>query len=153
MSYGLNEVLCVFAFSVLPFKPGEEICVRFKKAHKNWTRSGDLLRQSSGLVVGDSSDGYLEPDCDVIEDHKWKCVCTINGRSSRVDMEPETSPTKSAPIPSGIRIFEDVADTKVSISSMFVIAFSSAFYFIDCLCRQEGRLFKKQVEDWQKNNI
>ncbi|GMH30666.1 hypothetical protein Nepgr_032509 [Nepenthes gracilis] len=49
-----------------------------------------LLRQSSGLVVNDRSDGHLEPDCDAIEAHKWKCVCTING----------------------IRIFEDVANTK-----------------------------------------
>ncbi|GAB4828180.1 hypothetical protein Ancab_035097 [Ancistrocladus abbreviatus] len=70
-----------------------------------------LLRQSSGLLVDDRVDGYVEPDSDAIEDHKWKCVCTI----------------------SGIRIFEDVADTKgdkrVLVKSVGVISASADTVF------------------------
>ncbi|KAK9268362.1 hypothetical protein L1049_000111 [Liquidambar formosana] len=49
-----------------------------------------LLRQSSNLAVDVRPDGYFEGSGDAIEAHEWKCVHTING----------------------IRIFEDVANSK-----------------------------------------
>ncbi|XVE97523.1 hypothetical protein REPUB_Repub03eG0026900 [Reevesia pubescens] len=50
-----------------------------------------LLRQTSNLGGNGTSDGYFEGEFgDAIEAHQWKCVRTING----------------------VRIFEDVADSK-----------------------------------------
>ncbi|XP_021275787.1 protein ENHANCED DISEASE RESISTANCE 2 [Herrania umbratica] len=50
-----------------------------------------LLRQTSNLGGNGTSDGYFEGEFgDAIEAHEWKCVRTING----------------------VRIFEDVADSK-----------------------------------------
>ncbi|XWS17753.1 hypothetical protein CRYUN_Cryun33cG0094600 [Craigia yunnanensis] len=50
-----------------------------------------LLRQTSNLAGNGTSDGYFEGQFgDAIEAHEWKCVRTING----------------------VRIFEDVADSK-----------------------------------------
>lgn len=49
-----------------------------------------LIRKSSGLPDSDKSNKYNEADGDVVDAHKWKCVCTLGG----------------------IRIFEDVADSK-----------------------------------------
>ncbi|KAJ8437130.1 hypothetical protein Cgig2_016873 [Carnegiea gigantea] len=51
-----------------------------------------LLRQSSALSDSIRTDGYLgaDGDTDAIEPNTWRCVCTING----------------------IRIFEDVEDSK-----------------------------------------
>lgn len=70
-----------------------------------------LLRRSSGLIVDDSSDGRVESDGDAVEAHKWKCVCATNG----------------------IRIFEDVADSKggkdVLVKSVGVINSSADTVF------------------------
>lgn len=50
-----------------------------------------LLRQSSSLGANITSEGYFEGEIgDAVEAHEWKCVCTING----------------------VRIFEDVSDSK-----------------------------------------
>ncbi|KAL9272042.1 ENHANCED DISEASE RESISTANCE 2-like-like protein [Drosera capensis] len=70
-----------------------------------------LLRRSSGLIVDDRSDGRVESDSDAVEAHKWKCVCATNG----------------------IRIFEDVADSKggkdVLVKSVGVINSSADTVF------------------------
>ncbi|GAB2289128.1 hypothetical protein Dimus_023430 [Dionaea muscipula] len=70
-----------------------------------------LLRHLSGLIVDGGSNDHLEPDGDAIEAHKWKCVCTMNG----------------------IRIFEDVADSKggkeVLVKSVGVINASADAVF------------------------
>ncbi|CAO2822540.1 unnamed protein product [Amaranthus hypochondriacus] len=51
-----------------------------------------LLRQPSSLADNAQTDGYMgvDGDCDAVEAHTWKCVCTMNG----------------------IRIFEDVVESK-----------------------------------------
>ncbi|XAR50738.1 hypothetical protein NMG60_11005152 [Bertholletia excelsa] len=68
---------------------------RYAHGLKNLIRIGQgpesLLRKSSNLATHDGSRGYFGgDDRDVIEAHEWKCIHTVNG----------------------VRIFEDVADSK-----------------------------------------
>ncbi|KAL7190950.1 hypothetical protein ACSBR2_023092 [Camellia fascicularis] len=68
---------------------------RYAHGLRNLIRIGQgpetLLRKSSNLATKVGSDGYFQgDDGDVIEAHEWKCVRMVNG----------------------IRIFEDVANTK-----------------------------------------
>ncbi|KAF5956844.1 hypothetical protein HYC85_004069 [Camellia sinensis] len=74
---------------------------RYAHGLRNLIRIGQgpetLLRKSSNLATNVGSDGYFQgDDGDVIEAYEWKCVSMVNG----------------------VRIFEDVANTKVNPSKV-----------------------------------
>ncbi|KAL8152605.1 hypothetical protein V2J09_010365 [Rumex salicifolius] len=83
-----------------------------------------LLSQWSGLPGADRSNKYIEADGDVVDAHKWKCVCTLGG----------------------IRIFEDVADLKsgkgVLVKSVGVIDASADTVFEVLMSLQPSKRYE-----------
>ncbi|KAK9098418.1 hypothetical protein Syun_025463 [Stephania yunnanensis] len=84
-----------------------------------------LIRQASDLGSNIRSDEYLEVHGgDAIEAHKWKCVCAVNG----------------------IRIFEDVAHTKIGksvlLKSVGVVEASSDTVFEVVLSLDQRRRYE-----------